>query len=291
MSAVKRARRALRRTLAVPLLMSTALMIVLGELLLRESGYLLLGAWTLTAVLAQTPVGERWTARLVFGARAPMTHQRYTLAPVADVLLGHGMTPARSELLVGRGRHPAVHGMGRGTLVVTRGFVEQVRCAQMSPRLAAAAIAHESAVVRAGLTRAEPALRVLLGPWRVWLTFMAFLWALAANFLPRRLMQLSLLISWGVGLWLGYSDHPVHYAGSAVLTVAFLTWWTMRSWERARQAVGDLGLLEVGLGTVYADFLEHHFTDDHTLDRAVALRHPAHADVRAAPARPSLASR
>lgn len=280
MSAVTRARHAHRRALVVPLLMSGLMMLVLGELVLRQFGVLLLGGWLAAAALAQTPTGERWTSRLFYGARRPLTHQRYTLAPVADVLLGHGMTSAGPQLLVGRGRGPAFHGIGRRTLVVTRGFVEQVRHAQLPPRLAAAAIAHEVRVMDAGLTRAEPALHVLLAPWRIWLSFLTFGWGVAAAVLPLRLMQLSLIISWAVGLWLGYSEHPIHYAASALLAVASWTWWTIRAWERARAAVGDVGLVDVGLGTVYADFLDHHFTDDHTLDRAVGLRHPGQGGAR-----------
>lgn len=87
-------------------------------------------------------------------------------------------------------------------------------------------------------------------------------------------MQLCLVVNWAVGLWLGYSEHPLHYAGSAALTVAFLTWWALRSWQHAREAVGDAGVHEAGLGGVYADHLDRHFTDDHTRDRAVRLRTP-----------------
>src|SRR5690606_4370080 len=73
-----------RRALAVPLLMSTLLMLVLGRLLLRERGFLLVLAWLVAAALAQTPLGEWWTSRLFYAARRPMTHQRDTLAPVAE---------------------------------------------------------------------------------------------------------------------------------------------------------------------------------------------------------------
>ena len=279
MSVVTKARRARRRALAVPLVMSTLLMLVLGELLLREHAFLLVLAWLAAAALAQTPLGEWWTSRLFYAARRPLTHQRHTLADVADVLLEleHDVAPAGLHLLVGR-CGASVNGLGRRTLVVRREFVEMIRCGALPPRLAAAAIAHELAVMRAGLTRTEPGLHVLLAPWHVWLSFMALMWGSARALIPLRLMQLSLVINWGVGLWLGYSDHPAYYAGSALLTVALLTWWTIRSAGRTREAVGDLGLIDAGLATVYADYLTHHFTDDYTLDRAVRLRHPRQTD-------------
>ncbi|MCK0111919.1 hypothetical protein MWU75_07190 [Ornithinimicrobium sp. F0845] len=253
--------------------MSTLLMLVLGELLLRQHGFLLVLVWLAAAALAQTPLGEWWASRLFYAAQRPLTHQRYTLAPVADVLLQHHMAPAGLQLLVGRWG-ASVNGLGRRTLVVTRDFVDLIRCGELPPRLAAAAIAHELSVMRAGLTRTEPALHVLLAPWHVWLSFMALMWGSARALIPLRLMQISLVTNWGVGLWLGYSDHPAYYAGSALLTVALLTWWAIRSAERAREAVGDLGLIDAGLATVYADHLTYHFTDDYTLDRAVRLRQP-----------------
>lgn len=158
---VRRARRARRRAVVVPVLVSAPMVLVLGELVLRRYGALLVIVWVAAAALAQTPLGLSWTCRLFCGARAPLLHQRYTLAPVAQVLLAHGTSTTGLALLVGRGHLPTVQGFGPGLLVVSRGFVEAVREGVLGPRLAAAIIAHEMAVMRAGLTRAEPCLHVL----------------------------------------------------------------------------------------------------------------------------------
>lgn len=64
------------------------------------------------------------------------------------------------------------------------------------------------------------------------------------------------------------------YVSTIVMAVVLATWWSIRSWDRARAQVGDQYLLQADLAGVYADLLTATFTDDHTRDRAVRLRHP-----------------
>lgn len=234
---------------------------------------------SLLAAAANTGPGERWLAREFLCARAPRLHQRHTLAPVAEVLQRHGVPPQRLVLLVGPGRRLGATALGRRTVVVSKGLVEAVWSGQLGPEQAAAVITHEVGVLRSGLTRHEPATMLLLAPWKVWLTFIAILWGIAAAFLPHRLMVACLAINAGVGLWLGATGNPAMYLSTGVIAVVLATWWAIRSWDRARAQIGDQYLLQAHLAGAYADLLTASFTDDYTRDRAVRLRHPQLQDL------------
>lgn len=119
------------------------------------------------------------------------------------------------------------------------------------------------------------------------LTFILIMWEIAAAFLPRRLMVLSLVLNAGVGIWLGSTEHPVHYTSTVFMAVVLWTWWAIRSWQRARAQVGDHYLTQTGLGEAYAQFLANNYTDDHTRDRAVRLAHPDLQNVRPVGPQPS----
>lgn len=272
---VGKARRARARALVVPVVMSAAMWLVLGELLLGRYGPAMpLVVVPVLAAAASTRVGERWLAHLFLRARAPRLHQRHTLAPVAVVLLPQGVPPERFVLLVGPGRQVGSRALGERTVVVSQGLVEGVRSGHLAPESAASVIAHELGVLRSGLTRHDPGLMVVLAPWKVWLTFILTLWGIAAAFLPHRLMVACLAINAGAGMWLGATEDPVMYMSTAVMAVVLGTWWTIRSCDRARAQVGDSYLLQTGLAGAYADLLTANFTDDYTRDRAVRLRYP-----------------
>ncbi|MGD8202141.1 hypothetical protein ACQE98_15990 [Ornithinimicrobium sp. W1679] len=275
MDVVSRARRARVRALVVPAVVSVGLWAVTGSLVLSVAGWpVLLVPAALVAAAWMAGAGERLVAATVLLARGPRLHQRHTLAPVAQVLLDHRVGVDGLVLLVGPGFHVGVSAVGRRTVVVTRGLVDAVACGRLGPGCAAALVAHELGVVRAGLTRGETALTVFLLPWTVWLVVVLGLWEAVATFLPRRLMVACLVINGGAGAWLGVSVHPVNHAAAALVGGLFWTWWALRSWARARARVGDAYLVQVGLGPAYANWLLAHFGDDHSRDRAVALTHP-----------------
>ncbi|MFK5585089.1 hypothetical protein [Serinicoccus sp. LYQ131] len=262
--------------------MSAVLWLVVGELLLGRHGpAMTLVVIAFLAAAASTPLGERWLAYLALRARAPRLHQRHTLAPVAHVLLHHGLPSGRWVLLVVPHRQVDVTGFGRRTLIVSEGLLEEVRSRHISAATAASLIAHELGVMRVGLTRHEPAMMVLLAPWKVWLTCALTLWGLVATFLPRRLLVMCMIINAGVGIWLGATGEPAMYLTPAVMSIVLGTWWTLRSWDRARAQIGDRYLLQTGLSGVYADLLGAEFTDDYTRDRAVRLSCPPNPEVTA----------
>ncbi len=173
-----RARRARARALVVPVVMSAPMWLVAGELVLgwcdpvRQLGRYGPAALTLVVVAvlaaaADTGPMERWLARVFLKARAPRLHQRHALAPVAEVLLRHGVPPQWLELLVGPGRQVGVTALGRRTVVASRGLIEAVWSGQPGPEQAAAVITHEVGVMRSKLTRHDLAMMVLLAPWKV----------------------------------------------------------------------------------------------------------------------------
>lgn len=132
---VRRARRARARALVVPMLMSAPMWFVIGELAMgwygpvRQLGRYGPAALTLVVVLvlavaADTGPGQRWLARVLLRARAARLHQRHTLAPVAKVLLRHGVPPQRLVLLVDPSQQVEVTALGHRTVVVSRGLID-----------------------------------------------------------------------------------------------------------------------------------------------------------------------
>ncbi|MFB9733465.1 hypothetical protein [Ornithinimicrobium kibberense] len=266
------ARRARLRALLVPAVWS-----LMGWALALESA-LAVDAWPVVAgglalvVLACTGVGERWTARVLLRGRVPRLHQRHTLAPVAKVLLDHGVVVDGLLLLVGPGPGVGAMAVGERTLVVTRGLVEAVRSGRLAPVTAASVIAHELGIVRAGLTRRSQAWAVFLLPWSALVGFLALLWGIVTVFVPAWVLGACMVISAGVGLWLGATEHPVHLASTLVMAVVAWTWWSSSVWHRVRAQVGDDHLVNVGLAGSFADYLGATGSDDATLDRIVRLQ-------------------
>jgi Zn-dependent protease with chaperone function len=130
---VCRGRRARALALVVPVVMSAAMWLVVGEQLLGRYGpAVLLVVVPVLAAAASTRVGERWVAHLFMRARAPRLHQRHTLASVAEVLMRQGVPPERFVLLVGPGWQVDVNAIGRRTVVVSQGLVEGVRSGQLA---------------------------------------------------------------------------------------------------------------------------------------------------------------
>src|SRR5690606_10055978 len=124
----------------------------------------------------------------------------------------------------GPGQRVDVTALGRRTVVVSRGLVEAIRSGQLAPQQAAAVITHEVGVLRSGLTRHDPALVILLAPWKVWITWISIMWGIAAVFLPRRVMVACLVVHAGVGIWLGVTENPAGYVSSVVMAVVLVTW-------------------------------------------------------------------
>lgn len=270
---VSRARLARALYLVVPLLMSAALALVFGALIPVVGAAGAFGALGLAAWAARAPAGERAVARVLLGAQEPTMFQRYTLAPVAQVLLHHtGEPPERLHLRVVTNRDVAAYGCGRETLLVSTGLIEALARRRIPTTEAAGVIAHEVAVMRAGLTRSEPPLLVLLTPWRLWLAIVGVLWQLARSMTPAPLFRIGPTLVFGATLWLSYDEDPRYLLASAALAIAFGVYQAAAWWGRQRSWIGDWAVYSCGLGDPLADLLTRSHSDWYTRDRIVRLR-------------------
>lgn len=256
----------------VPALVSVALLIVFGAALPGLGLEFLVALVAVVAGAALIPVGERGCARVSLGAKAPRLFQRYTLAPVAEVLSHHGVDTAGVTLMVSRGASPAVQWVGRDTVVLSAYFVESVAQRRLSPTEGAAVIAHEVGVARAGLTRGDAALMVVLAPWRAWLMVVQIMWSAISVVVPTRARAAAIWVLAGALLWLGYTDNPRYVFGAVVMLAAYLAWRAHLRWVRARQDAGDAYVQQHGLAQELAAVLLRHSADDDMRDRAVRLR-------------------
>lgn len=271
--ATARARVSRALALVVPVLMSAVLVLVFGALIPVLGASAAFVALALVAWAARTPVGERVVARLLYGAREATMFQRYTLAPVAHLLLAYGEEgPHRLLLLVIKDRDVTAFACGHRTLLVSTGLLEALARSRIPATEAAAVITHELGVMRAGLARNEAPLTVVLVPWRLWLTVMGSLWHAARSVIPGALFRLGPLLTFGGTLWLSYDQDRRYLMASAALVIAFGAFQADAWWLRERSRVGDRYVYQRGLGRPLADLLMRSHSDRQTRERVVRLR-------------------
>ena len=255
-----------------PTVVSLMLLVTVGAALPSPGLEAVLGATAGGTVLALTPSGERAVVRVFLRSKAPTLFQRYTLAPVAQAMLRHGVPTTGSTLLVTRCDSTQARYVGRRTVVVTTGLIEALARRRLSPDDVAAVIAHEVGVARAGLTRYDAALLVLLAPWRLSFAIAQALWAATSALVPRVLRMASLWIMAGACLWLGFAEDPKYLLAAGALLGAFLAYNSHAAWIRARNDVGDAYLHQCGLANQFASLLLRSFCDARSRDRAIRLR-------------------
>ncbi len=267
-----------------PTVVSLMLLVTVGAALPGPGLEALVGACLGGTVLALTPSGERAVVRLFLRSKTPTLFQRYTLAPVAQVLLRHRVATG-STLLVTRCDSTQARYVGRRTVVVTTGLIEALVRRRLSPEDVAAVIAHEVGVSRAGLTRDDAALLVLLAPWRLAFVVVHAMWAATSTLVPRILRRASVWIMAGACLWLGYAEDPKHLVAAVALLGALLAYESHATWIRARNDVGDAYLHQCGLANQFSSLLLRSFGDAPSRDRAIRLRTTSTfpADLPAAP--------
>ncbi|MGB7447602.1 MAG: hypothetical protein WA892_00585 [Ornithinimicrobium sp.] len=268
-----------------PTVVSLMLLVTVGAALPGPGLEALAGATAGGTVLALTPWGERAVVRLFLRSKAPTLFQRYTLAPVAHALLRHGVPATGSTLLVTRCGSTQARYVGRRTVVVTTGLIEALARRRLSPEDVASVIAHEVGVSRAGLTRYDAALLVLLAPWRLSFAIAQALWAATSALVPRVLRMASLWIMAGACLWLGYAEDPKYLLAAGALLGAFLAYKSHAAWVRTRNDVGDAYLHQCRLANQFSSLLLRSFGDAPSRDRAIRLRTTSTfpADLPAAP--------
>lgn len=283
MRTLRRARILRVAALTVPAVMSLALVLVVAVV---PFGFVVLPAWVALAAWALTPAGEGRVLQLRLRAHPAGPFERYTLAPVAQVLAEHGVPPVR-HLLVADHRGWEAQAFGTGTVAVSQGMVQALANRQLSHLDAAVMIAHEIGIMRTGLIRRDPALLVLLFPWQIWLSIIVGLWNGVGVILRPSLRWASLLIAFAVQLWLGLTD-PRHLLIAALLSLVFSSYALLQAWERTRPLVGDALIANTTLGPAYADFLLRHRTDLRSRDRAILIGQ--HCSTRATEHAPAYSS-
>ncbi len=268
-----------------PVVVSLMLLITVGAVLPSQGLEALVGATAAVTVMALTPIGERAVVRVFLRSSTPTLFQRYTLAPVAQALLQHGVPATGLALLVTHRDSTQARCVGRQTVVVTTGLVEALVRRRMSPEEVAAVIAHEVGVSRAGLTRYDAALLVLLAPWRIWFAVVQALWAAISSLVPRALRMASLWIMAGASLWLAFAEDPKYLVAAGGLLVVSLAYISHTAWSRARNEVGDAYLHDCALANQFASRLLRSSTDAQSRDRAIRLRmgRPSSAGLPVAP--------
>ena len=255
-----------------PVMVSLMLLIVAGAALPRPGLEVLLGVIAGGALVAVTPIGERAVVRLFLRCRAPTLFQRHTLAPVAQTLLRHEVRTTGLTLLVTGCESTQARCVGARTVVVTTGLIEALVRRRLSPDEVASVIAHEIGVSRAGLTRYDAALLVLLAPWRVVFAVVRAMWAATSSLVPRILRMASLGMMAGACLWLGYAEDPKYLVAAGSLLLAFLAYRSHAAWVRVREDVGDAYLHQCGLAKQFASLLLRSFCGARSRDRAIRLR-------------------
>ncbi|MEO3939320.1 hypothetical protein V3N99_21625 [Dermatophilaceae bacterium Soc4.6] len=137
---------------------STMLVLVFGGVLPAAlAGGVLVGGLGVAAVLLAGG-GESIAVRLLWRARTPTAVELATLAPALAMLPGRGGRAGPWRLLVSAGGTPAVHGVGRGTLVVSAGLPAALRERRLRRDDGVALLGRGARVVLSGAVRSDPAI-------------------------------------------------------------------------------------------------------------------------------------
>lgn len=151
--------------LAPGLVVSTAVFVVVGAALPGPAGL----AVTLVGLACTAGLlsggGERAAARLLWAARPPTAAELRVLAPAVAPVCQRGLGPPVVELRVRDRDEPTAQGLGRRTVVVSRGLVNGVQDGRVPADEAAAVLLHAAALVRAGMVRSDLAIRFWSLPW------------------------------------------------------------------------------------------------------------------------------
>lgn len=150
------------------LLVSTALITMIGAVLPALAGLVVFWVGLVLAALLGVGLGERFAARVLLGARRPSPGQLEALAPAMTLLCRHGLGPAVFTVLVQPGvRAVAAGGVGRRSLVVSSALIEAMTQRQLPADQGAAVMAHAAGQVRGGFVRAGALIAFWSLPWQL----------------------------------------------------------------------------------------------------------------------------
>lgn len=246
----RQARRALLMDSLAPVTVSVLLVLTVGPALPALLGWAVVLLWPAAVVAALPPVGERWLATVIWGARRATPAEQLTMSvPVRRADLEERLHVAGLRIRLVPGGD--VRAYGAGTILLGRDVVAQVRHRRLSSEQAAARLGHQMGLLRSGATRWEPVTQVLALPWHV----------LASVRLP--LLTPMLRAGWWLrGLYvpvlafLAWQERdPFHLAAIAVLVLTYLTPRWHQAWLAARLRIADAAIARTSLARPFVDWL------------------------------------
>ena len=240
------------------MVVSTVLLAVIGAALPGPPELALWVAGLACTVALVAGRGEGAAARLLWGARPARPGELRVLAPAVAQVCRRGFGPPVVELRV-RGRESGVTagGVGRRTVVVSRGLIDDMQDGRLPADQAAALMVHAAALVRAGLVRFDPAIRVWSLPW---LAVRGAVDGIATAFgaLPlTRLVWRGRAVVAAIAVAQtasqGYAAIGGVIAVATVLSYAAPAW--ERRWQRRLLVVGDREAAAHGMAAALARYL------------------------------------
>ncbi|NLD76306.1 MAG: hypothetical protein GX643_06540 [Acidimicrobiales bacterium] len=218
--------------------------------------------------------GEGVAARVTMGSRGLNDEEASSLRNVLVLLCREGIGPAVGDLRVRPGAaEVSAGGLGRGTVVLSAGLIDGVRCGGLPADQAAAVIGHAVLRVKAGCHRWDALLWLWLLPLRplqlVWAVLVEvgsrvpgaqLLWKARAVVFCVAIANFLDLGEPGFAILIGILG-----AASYVVPVA------RGRWEKELAEIGDSGLALGGLGTALITFLRRCHQSPQTRARLVRL--------------------
>lgn len=153
---------------APALVVSTVMTATVGSVLPPPAGLALFVGGLLVAALLLFGRLESVAARLLLVSRPARPQELDDLAPALTLLCRAGLGPPVIDLRVRVGEAAvAAGGMGRRTVVVSRGLLEAVVDGALPQEQAAAVIGHAAALMRAGWVRSDAGITFWSLPWQM----------------------------------------------------------------------------------------------------------------------------
>ena len=243
---------------APALVVSTVVTSIVGSVLPAPAGLALFVGGLLVAALLLFGRLESAAARLLLVSRPARAQELDDLAPALTLLCRAGLGPPVIDLRVRVGEAAvAAGGMGRRTVVISRGLLEAVGDGALAQEQAAAVIGHAAALTRAGWVRSDAVIAFWSLPWQ-----MLHAVALTVTRVGRRLPLTAVV--WRlrgvvIGIAVVQSIQQGQPALAAVVGAVGLVSYAMpvgqRRWQQQLVAAGDRAVTEAGLAGPLAAFL------------------------------------
>ncbi|KAB7742384.1 hypothetical protein GA707_15865 [Nostocoides sp. F2B08] len=197
------------------------------------------------ALLLLTGVGEGLTARTLLLARRPTPAELDILTPALTILSSHGLGPPVSVLRVqNQPTWSRVDAFGRRTIVITTGFIHNLRHRHTTPAQAAEQLLRAAHIAHGGLTRSDAFLALWTIPWQLLAGLADGLANTFRGYPLTRFFWRARFIT--IGIAVIQAAHDGYYPLAAFITIIGTLSYTapawIRRWERIKTAYGHHAL-------------------------------------------------